>query len=255
MDLRKIKSISTSEINHYDILGNIIGIGDIVAVAYRNKMYYGIVDKTNQKYLKILDKIQIDNGNNIQIGRGIVGENCLIINKEIDNSVKASIENKIEDNKNSIKKEKSTYKILCNYFNESEKGIIILLVEKNKNSIQNALNSFKSNFNNYNIKIYTKNKCFEYLEKLKISEIYFYSSSKYIFGWGEEYDLIDKYLKNSMIEYIDNKWYLSKDIIDIEEKEYFTDSFIYDNEIKRYYLNFESYYLSNFNDLNISEEI
>lgn len=216
MDLTKIKGITKSTIIHADILNNTIGIGDLVAVAYNNTMHYGIVEKTDQKYLKILDKKCLDNGKNLQIGRAITGKQCLIINKEFDKSTKQYIKNKVEENtiNNKKAKPKTKYKVLFKYINFLDNSTGLLLaynVEKNKTSLYNKIESINKKYNN-NLKLYIYNidENFIPVDTLYIKDIQFYSLKSYVFSYTEDFNRT--ILKDSLIQYINGNFYFDSEI-------------------------------------------
>ena len=86
MDLSKVSNVIKAKNIQYDLLGNSISVGDIVAIAYHNNMYYGVVYEITDRFIRAYDKRLIDKGKNIQIGRGIIGKQCILIQKLLNQS-------------------------------------------------------------------------------------------------------------------------------------------------------------------------
>lgn len=192
MDVSKISNIVKSKNIQYDILGNAIAVGDIVAIAYHNTLYYGLVNEVTDRFVRAYDKKALDNGRNIQIGRGIIGKQCIVIQKLID---KQDI-NMIIDKKNeNIKKEKAAKKaipkkILLKWFHKKNKqyGFLITTSKSTSNkSLYETLDIVSQQYPEMMFSILDKSKNWIPFDKdCKASEIKFMNYHKGVISYNFE---------------------------------------------------------------------
>jgi hypothetical protein len=163
MNISKISNIVKSKNVQYDILGNSIAVGDIVAIAYHNNLYYGIVYEVTDRFVRAYDKKALDNGNNIQIGRAIVGRQCIVIHKLIDTEIINSIVDKQNENDKKEKEARKAIpkKIFLKWFDKRSKqyGFLITTSKSSTNkSLYETLDIVTQQYPNMMFSILNKDK-------------------------------------------------------------------------------------------------
>lgn len=177
MDLKKISNVVKSKNIQYDLLGNAISVGDIIAIAYHNRMHYGLVYEVTDRFIRAYDKQQMDDGKNIQIGRGIVGEQCLVIQKLMNKDIVDNIIEIGEQNKEKAKQEKkfTPKKIMLKWKDISNNtvGFLIWPSISSKSGYVEAIAKAKEKYPNYEFQVLNKNKEWQSTDTILMSELKF----------------------------------------------------------------------------------
>lgn len=199
MDLKKLTNTVKAKNVQYDILGNAISVGDIVAIAYHSYMYYGLVYEVTDRFVRAYDKRAMDKGKNIPIGRGIVGTQCIVIQRLVDKDVSQAIENKAEENAKIAKEEKKNeYKKIFLKWTDNIRNITGFLIWSSmghKNGFKEAINNIKTEYPNFTFQVLNKAKKWESIDTILISNLKIIPESKLFVGsesmsrWKEYFTL------------------------------------------------------------------
>lgn len=191
MDLSKISKVVSAKVLHKDLLGNTITEGDIVAIAYHNNMHYGLVYKTNDRFIYAYDKIQMENGRNINIGRGITGDKCIIIQKLVSDNIKDNMSAKVEENKIKEKEEikKNSYKKVLFWWKdnkENKKGYMVYFIkDANKSTYTNLLSDVTTKYPNFEFFILDKYLNLKNISSIEKDNVKFFSKNNPVITWNE----------------------------------------------------------------------
>lgn len=199
MDIAKISNVVKSKNIQYDLLGNAISVGDIVAIAYHNCMHYGLVYEVTNRFIRAYDKRAMDGGKNLQIGRGITGNQCILIQRLIDKDTSKAIEDKAEENaKIEKEKKKNEYKKIFLKWTDNVRNITGFLIWPSighKNGFKEAINNVKTEYPNFTFQVLNKAKQWESVDTILMSDIKIIPASKLFIGnespskWKEYFTL------------------------------------------------------------------
>lgn len=199
MDLSKVSNVIRAKNIIHDLLGNSISVGDIVAIAYHNNMYYGLVYEITDRFIRAYDKIQMDQGKNIQIGRGITGRQCILIQKLLNQDIKESIIKKKDENAqiDKLKKKNTPKKIFLKWKDTTTNrvGFLIWKSISSKEGYKEAIKRVKETYPNFIFDVYSNSKDWISVDYALMSNIKFISmNSDFI---GNEYEHKNDYYEYS----------------------------------------------------------
>lgn len=191
MNLNKLSKLTSAKTIPKDILGTAISEGDVVAIAYHNKLYYGLVYKVNDNFIYAYDKQKLDDNKNINIGRGITGEQCIVIQKLVSQDSIETMTSKIKENKDleKIKNKETDYKKIFLWWkhkSDNKKGFMVCSIDSNsKTNYNNFLNNITSKYSEFEFYILNKNYNLLNLLTANKNEVKFISKSSSVVLWNE----------------------------------------------------------------------
>ena len=164
-EINSILNEIDAKFTHNDVLERKIHVGDVVAVldtSYNAKcsmtLTIGIVEKTNAKYLKIIDYKSFFTDERHYVSRAIVGHMCCIINNEIPKYDLDAIKNTFATPFEPFYGYVFAYKITDDFY------CLHLILSKGmgtKNTFESALDELKSSYNNDVFLTHIKDKTIE----------------------------------------------------------------------------------------------
>ncbi len=191
MDLNKLSKLTSAKTIHKDILGTAISEGDVVAIAYHNKLYYGLVYKVNDKFIYAYDKKKLDDNQNINIGRGISGEQCIVIQKLVSQDSIETMSSKIKENTalEKAKNKEADYKKMFLWWKhktDNKKGFMVCNIDSSsKTNYNNFLNNITSKYSEFEFYILDKNYNLLNLLTANKNEVKFISRKTSFVFWNE----------------------------------------------------------------------